>query len=247
MPISSVNAIVTARSMDDCKAGESRVGAMISIIMQGFPNLMVTRLMKLFYSLTSPYARKIRVVAAEKRIEMEMVKVVLSDPDCPVNQYNPLGKIPVLVLDDGESLYDSPVIAEYLDNRTPVARLIPQDHTLRIRVRRWEALADGVCDAAVAAMLEGRRAEERQDPAVIAKQMDKVERGLATLNADLGDNKWCVDETFSLADIALGCLLGYLQLRYQHLNWQERFPNLARHHVAMLQRPSFSETTPPAA
>jgi glutathione S-transferase len=223
------------------------VRAMISIIMQCIPNLIATRLMKLFYSLTSPYARKIRVVAAEKRIEMEMVKVVLSDPDCPVSQYNPLGKIPVLVLDDGESLYDSPVIAEYLDNRTPVARLIPQDHTLKIRVRRWEALADGVCDAAVAAMMEGRRPEGAQDAAVISKQMGKVERGLTVLNEDLGDAKWCVDDSFSLADIALGCTLGYLQLRYQHLDWQERFPNLARHHEAMMQRSSFSETAPPQA
>ncbi|HWU83476.1 MAG TPA: glutathione S-transferase C-terminal domain-containing protein, partial [Methylophilaceae bacterium] len=173
--------------------------------------------------------------------------VVLADPDCPVNHYNPLGKIPVLVLDDGESLYDSPVIAEFLDNRTPVARLIPQDHTLKIRVRRWEALADGVCDAAVAAMLEGRRAETARDGAVIDKQLGKVERGLAALNAELGESKWCVDDTFSLADIALGCSLGYLQLRYQHLDWQTRFPNLARHYTAMLQRPSFSETMPPEA
>lgn len=203
--------------------------------------------MKLLYSLTSPYARKVRVVAAEKRIEMEMVKVVLSDPDCPVTQYNPLGKIPVLVLDDGESLYDSPVIAEYLDNRTPLAHLIPQDHNLKIRVRRWEALADGVCDAAVAAMIEGRRPEAMQDAALITKQLGKVERGLEALNGDLGDNKWCVDDTFSLADIALGCLLGYLHLRYQHLDWEVRFPNLARHHAAMLQRPSFSETVPPSA
>ena len=215
--------------------------------MQCIPTHTVTRDMKLLYSLNSPYARKIRVVAAEKRIELEMMPVVLADPDCPVNQYNPLGKIPVLVLDDGESLYDSPVIAEYLDNRTPVARLIPQDHTLRIRVRRWEALADGVCDAAVAAMLEGRRAEAVRDGAVIDKQMGKVERGLAALSDDLADGKWCVDDTFSLADIALGCSLGYLQLRYRHLDWQTRFPNLARHYAAMLQRPSFSETMPPEA
>ena len=215
--------------------------------MQCIPVTTATIKMKLLYSLTSPYARKVRVVAAEKRIELEMVKVVLSDPDCPVTEHNPLGKIPVLVLDDGESLYDSPVIAEYLDNRTPVAHLLPQDHNLKIRVRRWEALADGVCDAAVAAMIEGRRPEGMQDAAVIAKQLGKVERGLETLNADLGTNKWCVDDTFSLADIALGCLLGYLHLRYQHLNWEERFPNLARHHTAMLQRPSFSETAPPAA
>lgn len=201
--------------------------------------------MKLLYSPTSPYARKIRVVAAEKRIDIRMETVVLSHPDCPVSLHNPLGKIPVLVLDDGESLYDSPVIAEYLDFRTPVAHLIPQDHTLKIRVRRWEALADGICDAAVAAMMEGRRPEGMQDAAAITKQMTKVERGLQVLNAELGENKWCVADTFSLADIALGCMLGYLQLRYQHLNWQELYPNLARHYASMMKRPSFRDTAPP--
>lgn len=203
--------------------------------------------MKLLYSLTSPYARKVRVVAAEKRIEIEMVPVVLSEPDCPINDHNPLGKIPVLVLDDGQSLFDSRVIVEYLDNRTPLAHLIPQDHSLKIWVRRWEALADGVCDAAVAALMESRRPENLQDAAAIAKQLGKVQRGLKALSDDLGESKWCVNETFSLADIALGCLLGYLELRYQDINWQQQYPNLARHYAALMQRASFKETAPPIA
>ncbi|MDP2248362.1 MAG: glutathione S-transferase C-terminal domain-containing protein, partial [Nitrosomonadales bacterium] len=187
-----------------------------------------------------------RVAAAEKRIEIDMQKVVLADPDCPVIEHNPLGKIPVLILDDGESLFDSRVIVEYLDNRTPLARLIPQENSAKIWVRRWEALADGVCDAAVAAMQESRRPENRRDPAVMEKQMGKVQRGLTQLNAELGESKWCVDETFSLADIALGCMLGWLDLRYQQLAWRETYPNLARHFDEMLKRPSFSETAPPA-
>lgn len=142
--------------------------------------------MKLLYSLTSPYARKVRVVAAEKRIEVEMVKVVLSDPDCPVIHHNPLGKIPVLILDDGEALFDSRVIVEFLDNRTPVARLIPQDHSAKVWVRRWEALADGVCDAAIAAMQESRRAENMRDQAIIEKQMGKVHRGCGSLTRNWG-------------------------------------------------------------
>jgi len=201
--------------------------------------------MKLLYTLTSPYARKVRVVAAEKRIEIEMLKVVLADPDCPVIQYNPLGKIPVLVLDDGESLFDSRVIAEYLDNRTPLARLIPQEHSAKIWVRRWEALADGVCDAAILARQEAARPEKLRDNAVIEKQIGKVSRGLTQLNAELGENKWCVDDTFSLADIALGCMLGWLDLRYADMGWRESYPNLARHFEEMMKRPSFSETAPP--
>jgi glutathione S-transferase len=201
--------------------------------------------MKLLYTLTSPYARKVRVVAAEKRIEIEMLKVALADPACPVIQYNPLGKIPVLVLDDGESLFDSRVIAEYLDNRTPLARLIPQEHSAKIWVRRWEALADGVCDAAILARQEAARPEKLRDNAVIEKQIGKVSRGLTQLNAELGENKWCVDDTFSLADIALGCMLGWLDLRYADMGWRESYPNLARHFEEMMKRPSFSETAPP--
>lgn len=203
--------------------------------------------MKLLYTLTSPYARKVRVVAAEKRIEIEMLKVVLADPACPVIQCNPLGKIPVLVLDDGESLFDSRVIVEYLDNRTPLARLIPQEHSAKIWVRRWEALADGVCDAAILARQEAARPEKLRDNAVIEKQMGKVSRGLTQLNAELGENKWCVDDTFSLADIALGCMLGWLDLRYADMGWRESYPNLARHFEEMMKRPSFSETAPPVS
>lgn len=202
--------------------------------------------MKLLYSPTSPYARKVRVVAAEKRIEVEMLKVALADPDCPVIHHNPLGKIPVLILDDGESLFDSRVIVEYLDNRTPLARLIPQENSARMRVRRWESLADGVCDAAILARQEAARPENLRDPSVIEKQMGKVARGLTQLNAELRENKWCVEDTFSLADIALGCMLGWLDLRYAEMGWRDTHPNLARHFDEMMKRPSFSETVPPA-
>lgn len=202
--------------------------------------------MKLLYSPTSPYARKVRVVAIEKHIDMEMVAVVLSAPDCPVNDHNPLGKIPVLIMDDEESLFDSRVIVEYLDNRTPLARLIPQEHSIKIWVRRWEALADGICDAAVLALMESRRPENLQDAGFITKQTGKVERGLKALSDELGDSKWCVDDTFSLADIAMGCVLGYLQLRFNDINWQKLYPNLAKHYAELMKRPSFKDTAPPA-
>lgn len=202
--------------------------------------------MKLFYTVNSPYARKVRIVALEKRIQIGLLEVVLADPDCPVKQYNPLGKVPVLVLPDGESLYDSRVIVEYLDNRTPLAHLIPQDPTAKIKVRRWEALADGVCDAAVSVMLEQRKPEAQQSSAHIEKQFDKVTRGLNVLNLDLAKKKWCVNEKFSLADIALGCALGYLDLRVAHLNWQESYPNLAKHYNVLVKRASFKQTMPVA-
>lgn len=201
--------------------------------------------MKLLYTTNSPYARKVRIVAAEKHIEMVLEEVVLASPDCPVKQYNPLGKVPVLILDDGDSLYDSRVIVEYLDNRTPLAHLLPHDHNARVWVRRWEALADGACDAAVAVIMEQRK--EVQDTAHIKKQMDKVTRGLQVLDKDLGKQKWCVDDTFSLADIAVGCLLGYLNLRFSTvINLTKNYPNLERLHIALLKRQSFKDSLPVA-
>ena len=204
-------------------------------------------MMKLLYTVNSPYARKVRIVAAEKHIDIKLQEVVLADPDCPVKLYNPLGKVPVLVLPDNDSLYDSRVIAEYLDNRTPLAHLIPKDNTTKSAVRRWEALADGITDAAVAVMLEQRKPEQKQDEAFIAKQMDKVSRGLSVLNNDLGHNKWCVDDTFSLADNAVGCALGYVNLRFgQVINLAKDYPNLERLQASLLKRQSFIDSMPVA-
>jgi glutathione S-transferase len=209
--------------------------------------------MKLLYTINSPYARKVRIVAAEKHIEVSLEEVDLAAPDCPVRQYNPLGKVPVLVLPDGDSLYDSRVIVEYLDNRTPLAHLIPQDLSAKVKVRRWEALADGISDAAVAIMLEQRKSAEKQDAAIIERQMGKVTRGLEVLNEELGKNKavgksnWCVNGTFSLADVAVGCMFGYLNLRFSAvINLATEYPNLERLQLALLKRPSFKNSMPVA-
>ncbi|HEX5364795.1 MAG TPA: glutathione S-transferase family protein, partial [Gallionella sp.] len=153
------------------------------------------------------------------------------------------GKVPALELDDGSGLYDSPVICEYLDGKNPVAHLIPQSK--RIEVKRWEALADGICDATVAIVMEGRRAPEKQDDTIVARQKLKVERGLKVLAHDLGDSKWCLGEALSLADIAVGCTLGYLCLRMPELAWRKEYPNLARLYDQLMERPSFKNTVPP--
>jgi glutathione S-transferase len=200
--------------------------------------------MKLFTTSGSPYARKVRVVLAEKRIDCEIVMLAsLSEPDTPLPAHNPLGKVPTLVLDDGSSLYDSPVICEYLDSKTPVAHLIPQ--TNRIVVKRWEALADGICDATVTIVMEGRRAPEKQDESVVERQRLKIERGLQLLSQDLGESKWCLGEALSLADIAVGCTLGYLSLRMPQLDWRGQYPNLAKLYAQMMKRTSFQNTVPP--
>jgi glutathione S-transferase len=202
--------------------------------------------LKLLYSPTSPYARKVRIVLAEKKIECEAVIDLPFEASSQAQRFNPLGKIPVLVLDDGTSLYDSRVIVEYLDNVSPVSRLIPEPARQRIVVRRWEALADGICDATVAIVQERKRAAQQRDEAFIARQTGKVSAGLAEMSRELADRAWCNGEAYSLGDIAAGCALGYLDLRDPARDWRREFPNLARHAEKLGKRASFADTAPPA-
>lgn len=200
--------------------------------------------MKLIGSHSSPFARKVRVVLAEKRIEYEFVIDIPSDPASRVPQFNPLGKIPVLVTDDGTNLFDSRVIVEYLDSISPVARLIPEPARQRIQVRRWEALADGILDASVVLVQESRRPPELQSEAVIARQKGKIERALATAAAELGDRNWCAGEGYSLADIAVGCALGFLDFRFPEIAWRPSYPNLVRHADKLFKLAPFEATVP---
>ena len=200
--------------------------------------------MKLIGSLTSPYVRKARIVLAEKKIEYEFVLDNPWNADTGVNKLNPLGKVPVLVLDDDSTLFDSRVIVEYLDSVTPNNRLLPAAGRDRIRIKRWEALADGVLDATVSVVLESRRAEGQKNPAWIARQRDKIDRSLEMMSEELGEQPWCSGNAFSLADVVVGTTLGYLDFRLPDLAWRERHPNLARLHEELSQRPSFTESVP---
>ena len=203
--------------------------------------------MKLIGSPTSPFTRKVRVVLAEKRMDYDFVVDPPNDANTQVPTYNPLGKIPVLITDDGATIFDSRVIVEYLDSASPVARLIPDEIRQRIQVRRWEALADGCTDASILVVAEKRRAAGHQSAGVIARQQGKIDRALAVMAEDLGARNWCSGEAYSLSDIAVGCSLGYLDLRLPDLNWRKAYPNLARLTERLAQRASFKDTAPPAA
>lgn len=200
--------------------------------------------MKLVVSPTSPFARKARIAMMDKKIECETVFDIPWDASTSVPQYNPLGKIPVLILDDDSTLFDSRVIVEYFDSMSPVAKLIPENGRPRIAVKRWEALADGISDAAATIFIERKRSAERQDNDWIARQYGKIERGLAVLAEDLGDKPWCTDDAYNLADIAVGCTLGYLDLRFEDIKWRRKYSNLAALSEKLAQRPSFIETAP---
>jgi glutathione S-transferase len=202
--------------------------------------------MKLIGSLTSPYVRKIRIVLAEKKIDYEFVLDSPWEAGNQVAALNPLGKVPVLILDDDSTLFDSRVIAEYLDAVAPNNRLIPASGRERISVKRWEALADGVLDAAVAAFLESRRPDGERSPSWIERQRGKVLQALQAMSDELGEQPWCHGNSLSLADIAVGCALAYVSFRLGDIKWAEQFPKLAVLHEKLMQRPAFSETVPPA-
>ncbi len=203
--------------------------------------------MKLLSSPASPYTRKVRIVLAEKKIECEMEIVDVQPAENPVNAHNPLGKIPTLVLDDGTPLYDSRVIVEFLDSVSPISRLIPDGTRDRVAVRRWEALADGVVDAGILVRYESIRDKKEQSKAWVDKQLARMHRGMAQLEADLGERTWCHGDRYSLADIAVGCCLGWLDFRKPGgEDWKAKYKAVARHYEKLMERPAFAETVPVA-
>lgn len=202
--------------------------------------------MKLIGTTASPYTRKVRIVLAEKKIEYGFEPDNPWSADSGVPARNPLGKVPVLLLEDGTPLFDSRVIVEFLDNVSPLARLIPAENRGRIEVRRWEALADGVLDAAILVRMENAREPSLRSADWIARQQGKVDAGLALMDAELGALAWCAGSSYTLADIALGCCLAWLDFRFPAMDWRGKHGNLARHAAKLAERPSFIDT-PPAA
>jgi len=206
--------------------------------------------MKLIGSSSSPYVRKVRVVMAEKKLDYVFVTEDVWAAQTTIADSNPLGKVPCLIMEGAEALFDSRVIVEYLDTLSPVGKLIPPSGRERIEVRTWEALGDGLLDAAILARLEATwagRTPEQRSQAWIDRQMSRVETTLKAMSQGLGEKPWCHGNSFTLADIAVGCALGYLDFRFGHIAWREMYPNLHKLHDKLAARPSFIDSAPPAA
>ena len=204
--------------------------------------------MKLIGALTSPYVRKVRIVLAEKKLDFQFELQDVWNSEQMLT-FNPLGKVPCLVMEGGEAVFDSRVIVEYVDTLSPVGRLLPERGRERAEVRTWEALGDGVLDAAILARLErtwAGRSEEQRSQAWIDRQLSRVGSALAAMSKGLGDKAWCVGTHISLADIAVGCALGYLDFRFPDIAWRAAHPNLAKLGEKLEQRQSFVDTKPPA-
>ena len=203
--------------------------------------------MKLIGALTSPYVRKVRVVMAEKKLDYDLVLENVWSAETLIGESNPLGKVPCLVMEGSEALHDSRVIVEYLDTLSPVGKLIPSVGRERAEVKTWEALADGLLDASLLARLEATwagRSDAERSQAWIDRQLGKVHAALRAMSQGLADKSYCVGIHLSLADIAVGCALGYLDFRFPQIDWRSPYPNLTRLHEKLLQRPSFADTLP---
>jgi glutathione S-transferase len=203
--------------------------------------------MKLIGAVTSPYARKVRIVMAEKKLDYQFILEDVWSATTQIGDSNPLGKVPCLVMEGGEALFDSRVIVEYLDTLSPVGKLIPTMGREKAEVKTWEALADGLCDAAILARLEATwagRTDKQRSQAWIDRQMGKIHASLKSMSQGLGERPFCTGIHFSLADVAVGCALGYLDFRFSQIDWRGDYANLAKLSEKLAARQSFVDTKP---
>ena len=203
--------------------------------------------MKLIGAITSPYVRKVRIVMAEKKLDYQFVPEDVWSADTTIATSNPLGKVPCLIMEGGEAVFDSRVIVEYLDTLSPVGKLIPATGRERAEVKTWEALADGLLDAAILARLEAtwpHRQDSERSQAWIDRQLRKVRDSLQSMSQGLGDKPFCSGIHLSLSDIAVGCALGWLEFRFPEIAWRGDYPNLGKLLDKLMLRPSFADTKP---
>lgn len=205
--------------------------------------------MKLIGSLTSPYVCKVRIVLAEKKLDYQFVTEDVWSAETRIHDANPLGKVPCLIMDGQDAVFDSRVIVEYLDTLSPVGKLIPAVGRERVEVKTWEALADGVMDAAILARMERAwpgRSEAQRSQAWVDRQLTKIDRALQAMSLGLADKPYCSGVHLSLSDIAVGCALGYLDFRFGQIDWRTPYPNLQRLYEKLMQRQSFIDCMPRA-
>ncbi len=202
--------------------------------------------MRLISATPSPYARKVRIALAEKGIPFELHTEVPWNDDTSLPRFNPLEKLPVLIPDGDEPLFQSSYILEWLERRHPEPPLLPKDDDGVLAAKRLEVIADGVCDAVILVMFERMRPQGHVSEAWIGRQRRKIDGGIAALADAVGTRRFAVDDRFGLADIAIGSVLGYLGVRFTEKDWRGAYPALAAYADALFARPSFADSMPMA-
>lgn len=202
--------------------------------------------MKLVGSYTSPFVRKISVILLEKGITFEFVNEQPYSQDNGVAQYNPLGKVPALVTGEGDCWFNSPIIADYIEQLDIAPAMLPREARAALKIRQMEALADGIMDAALVLVREQARPAQQQSETELLRQREKIDRGLNTFEALVADGTLKADE-LNLATVAIACAIGYLNFRRVSPGWCVKRPNLVALAESLFQRESFARTEPPKA
>lgn len=202
--------------------------------------------MKLVGSYTSPYVRKISIVMLEKGITFEFVNDMPYEAQNKVTQYNPLGKVPALVTDDGEVWFDSPIIVQYLELLDIAPALLPREPLASLKIRQIEALTDGIMDAGLVSVREQARPPAQQSETELLRQREKITRSLDALEKYVADGTLNANE-LNIATIAVACAMSYLNFRRVSPGWCVDRPNLVKLVETLFQRESFARTEPPAA
>ena len=200
-------------------------------------------MLQLISATPSPYARKVRIALAEKGIAFELLTEVPWDDTTSTPKFNPLEKLPVLILEDGSSVYESSYILQYLELKYPTSPMLPADVDGILAARKLEVLCDGVCDALVLTFFERMRGEGAS-PEWTARQRRKIDGGVKEMARLVGKGDWAVGNRFSLGDIAAGTLVGYMAVRFPELPWRTQYPDLAALSDRLEQRPSFKNSVP---
>ena len=202
-------------------------------------------MLQLISATPSPYARKVRIALAEKGIAFELLTEVPWNDTTSTPKFNPLEKLPVLILEDGSSVYESNYILQYLELKYPTPPMLPADVDGILAARKLEVLCDGVCDALVLTFFERMRGDGAS-PEWTARQRRKIDGGVKEMARLVGKGDWAVGDRFSLGDIAAGTLVGYMTVRFPELPWRTQYPNLAALSDRLEQRPSFKNSVPHA-
>lgn len=199
---------------------------------------------RLISATPSPYARKVRIALIEKSIPFELITEVPWDRTTQTPKFNPLEKLPILLNENGRSVYESRYILEWLEAKHPAPPMLPDDIDGRLAARHIEVLADGVCDAFVLHFFERHRAPEHQSGEWLARQRRKIDGGLRELARLIGTREFAVADRFGLGDIAAATVVGYLGVRFPELDWRAQHASLAAYSDRMERRPSLQATRP---
>lgn len=199
--------------------------------------------MKLYGSPASPYVRKARVLIHEKKLKCDFVPEDPWPDDSKIPTRNPLGKVPALEIEPNNYLFESPLVVHYLDH-VDGKSLTPKDPAGYWQAQWWQALAQGILDAAVARVLETRRPPDKQMPEKMAREEARIHRAVRVGETRFRGGTHLVGNTLTIADLMLAVALQYVDFRYPH-DWRSDAPKLAEWHKGIVARKSFRDTLPP--